>query len=86
MVRTKRTYNLPDRTVALVRELSTEYGLADTQDGIVELAVDELARHIRESEEAARWAAASGDRAFRAEARSIEQEFATADRETWPAE
>ena len=86
MARTKRTYNLPDRTVALVRELSAGYGLADTQDGVVELAVDELVRHLRESEEGDLWAAAPGDPEFVAEVRAIEREFATADAETWPAE
>ena len=83
MTRVKRTYNLPDRTVRLVRELAAEYGLADSQDGVVELAVDELARHLREAEEADRWAAAAEDPAFVAEARSIEREFAVADAETW---
>ncbi len=83
MSRVKRTYNLPDRTVQLVRELTAEYGLADSQDGIVELAVDELARHLREAEEADAWAAAAGDPEFRAEARAVEREFAAADAETW---
>ena len=86
MARTKRTYNLPDRTVALVRELSAGSGLADTQDGVVELAVDELVRHLRESEEADLWATAPADAEFAAEVRAIERQFAAADSETWPAE
>jgi hypothetical protein len=85
MTRVKRTYNLPDRTVRLVRELSVEYGLAETQDGVVELAVDELARHLHGAAEAERWAAAAGDPEFREESRRIDREFAAADRETWPA-
>jgi hypothetical protein len=86
MARIKRTYNLPDRTVALVRELSADYGLADTQDGVVELAVDELVRHLREAEEADLWATAPADPAFVAEVRDTERGFAAADAETWPAE
>ena len=85
MARTKRTYNLPDRTVALVRELSAGYGLADTQDGVVELAVDELVRHLREAEEADVWATARADPELVAEVQSIEREFGAADVETWPA-
>jgi hypothetical protein len=86
MTRAKRTYNLPDHTVQLVRELSVEYGLADTQDGVVELAVDELARHVRDAEEAEAWAAAAVDPEFQEENRQTDREFAVADRETWPAE
>jgi hypothetical protein len=85
MTRVKRTYNLPDRTVRLVRELSVEYGLAETQDGVVELAVDELARHLRDAAESERWAAAAGDPEFGEESRRIDRELAAADRETWPA-
>jgi hypothetical protein len=86
MARVKRTYNLPDRTVKLVRDLAAGYGLADSQDGVVELAVDELARHLREAEEAARWAAAASDPEFVAEVQAIEREFAAMDGETWPPE
>jgi hypothetical protein len=86
LARTKRTHNLPDRTVALVRELSTGYGVADTQDAVVELAVDELARRLRESEEAHAWATAPADQELVAEVQAIEREFASADAETWPAE
>lgn len=83
-MRTKRTYNLPERTVRTVRELATAYGVAETQDGVVELAVDELARRLRDADEADRWAAAAEDPAFRAEALDIDAAYATADRETWP--
>jgi hypothetical protein len=83
-MRTKRTYNLPERTVRTVRELASAYGVADTQDGVVELAVDELARRLRDEEEAARWAAAAGEPAFRAEAAELDAAWAPADHETWP--
>jgi len=85
-MRTKRTYNLPEQTVRTVRELATTYGVADTQDGVIELAVDELARRLRDAEEAARWAAAAADPAFRAESHEVATAYAIADRETWPRE
>ena len=58
-MRAKRTYNLPERTLRVVRELATTYGVAGTQDGVIELAVDELARRLTESAEEARWAEAA---------------------------
>jgi len=83
-VRTKRTYNLPERTVRTVRELAAGYGVAATQDAVIELAVDELARRLREDDEAARWAEAAADPAFGAESTGVEEAFAAADLETWP--
>jgi hypothetical protein len=81
----KRTYNLAPRTVRVVRELADEYHAAPTQDGVIELAVDELQRRLRETAEADKWEAAARDETFGAEARELEDAFATADRETWPA-
>ena len=66
------------------RELERRlHGLAETQDGVVELAVDELARHLREAEEARAWAAAAADAGFAAEGRSIERETTPAERDSW---
>ena len=84
--RTKRTCNLPTRTVQLVREIASDYGLAPTQDALVELAVDELARRVRDEREAELWAGAAEDPEFRGEAAAIERAFGTADLETWPAQ
>ena len=85
MSRVKRTYNLPDRTVRLVRDLAVVHGLAETQDGVVELAVDELARHLREAREAEAWAAAAEDPDFAAESRTIDREVTPAERDAWRA-
>jgi len=85
-MRTKRTYNLPERTVVAVRELAATYGLASTQDGVIELAVDELARRVREEVEGERWADAVGDPTFGRETADLAAAYATADRETWPRE
>ncbi len=85
-MRTKRTYNLPERTVRTVRELAASYGVAETQDGVIELAVDELARRLREGAEAERWAAAAADPAVAAEVWDVAGAYASADAETWPRE
>jgi len=80
----KRTYNLAPGTVRRVREMAERYGVASTQDGVIELAVDELERRLREDREAAAWEEAASDPAFRAEVEELEAAFRTADRETWP--
>lgn len=59
--RTKRTYNLSQATVQRVREMAERYGVAPTQDAVVELAVDELERRLREEQEASAWEEAATD-------------------------
>lgn len=81
----KRTYNLTPRTVRAVRELADEYHAAPTQDGVIELAVDELQRRLRETAEASIWEAAVGDAEFSGEAGELESAYRAADRESWPA-
>jgi hypothetical protein len=83
--RIKRTYNLAPATVRRVREMAEKYGLASSQDAVIELAVDELERRLRDEREADAWAAAADDPAFRAEGDSLDVAYRTADRETWPA-
>lgn len=83
--RVKRTYNLPPSTVRRVREMSERYGVAASQDAVVELAVDELDRRLRDQREAAAWEAAADDATFRAEAAELEVAYRSADGETWPA-
>jgi predicted transcriptional regulator len=81
----KRTYNLAPATVRAVRELADEYHAAPTQDAVIELAVDELQRRLRETAEASTWEAAAGDADFVSEAEELERVYGSADRETWPA-
>ena len=83
--RVKRTYNLSESTVRRVREMAEEYGVAASQDAVVELAVDELERHLREAEEAAAWERAAADPEFAVEVDDLAAAYRTADRETWPA-
>ena len=69
--RVKRTYNLDEATVRHVREMSSEYGVADSQDAVVEIAVERLYREALDRVERERWAAAAADPAFIAEVREI---------------
>jgi hypothetical protein len=83
VLKTKRTYNLSRRTIETVQALA-ERKVAPTQDALVELAVDELARHVRDADEADAWAAAAADPEFAAEAEELDAAYRTADAETWP--
>lgn len=82
--RVKRTYNLPAETVHRVREMAERYGIAASQDAVVELAVAELERHLLEEREAAAWTAAASDPEFTAEVRELTAAYRSADAETWP--
>jgi hypothetical protein len=82
--RVKRTYNLDPATVRRVRELTEEYRVAPSQDAVIELAVDELDRRLRDLREADAWTAAAGDTAFSAEAGDIAAAYRLSDAETWP--
>jgi hypothetical protein len=84
MLKTKRTYNLSRRTIETVQTLVADRQVAPTQDALVELAVDELARHVREADEADAWAAAAADPEFAAESEDLQTAYRTADAETWP--
>ena len=83
--RIKRTYNLSPETLKTVREMAGRYEAAPSQDAVIELAVDELARRLRESREADVWAAAGNDPEFMAEREALARAYRSADRETWPA-
>jgi hypothetical protein len=80
----KRTYNLEPATVRRVRELTETYGVAASQDAVIELAVDELDRRLRDAREADAWAAAAVDPDYRSEVADVSAAFAGADAETWP--
>ncbi len=80
----KRTYNLAPATVRRVRELTEDYAVASSQDAVIELAVDELDRRLRDAREGEAWAAAAADPDFQAEVADIAAAYATSDDETWP--
>jgi hypothetical protein len=81
--RIKRTYNLDEATVRHVRELSAEYGVAGSQDAVVELAVERLYQEALDRIDAERWAAAAADPSFVSEMREIAAELDGGD--NWPA-
>jgi predicted kinase len=83
--RVKRTYNLDERTVRRVREMAERYRVAASQDAVIELAVDELERRLREQREGEAWERAATDPEFRSEADQLDAAYRSADRETWPA-
>lgn len=80
--KTKRTYNLSQTTIERVRELAAHSGIARTQDGVVEAAVERLYLEVRAQEEAELWSAARDDEAFQAEMEAIARDFR--DAESWP--
>jgi hypothetical protein len=82
--RVKRTYNLDPATVRRVRELTNDYGVAPSQDAVIELAVGELDRRLRDLREADAWAAAAVDSPFSAEDDDIGAAYRSSDAETWP--
>ena len=73
--RVKRTYNLSANTVHRVREMAERYGVASSQDAVVELAIDELERRLRDAAEAAAWEQAASDPTFQAEVADLEKAF-----------
>jgi hypothetical protein len=82
--RIKRTYNLDPATVALVRDLAARQDVAASQDAVIEMAVEVLARTMRDRDEAAAWARAATDAAFHAEMAQVAAHMAPV--EHWPDE
>jgi hypothetical protein len=81
-VRTKRTYNLPERTVRRVRELAAGGSVGSSQDAVVETAIERLYDQVRGEEEARRWSEAADDPDFRAEMTAIARDLDEPDE--WP--
>jgi hypothetical protein len=80
--RVKRTYNVSPETLRRVRELAGDYGVAKSQDAVVELAVERLYVQMQELEEANRWAQAAEDQDFRAEMSALASDMDK--RQSWP--
>ncbi len=83
-VRVKRTYKLSTEAVETVRALAERKAVAATQDGVVEIAIRELARRVRDAGDAERWAQAAIDPEFGAEAEQLARGFGLDDRAAWP--
>jgi hypothetical protein len=82
-VKIKRTYNLNASTVRRVRELAGEYRVSETQDGVVEEAVERLYQEERARREAHAWTSAAEDPEFMAEMTALAHDFE--DHDSWPA-
>ena len=78
---TKRTFSLRPETVTRVRELAARYGTS--QDALVDTAVEQLDRAVREEAEASAWSAAATDPEFLREVREIAGAFDEPDH--WPS-
>jgi hypothetical protein len=79
MTKVKRTYNLRPGTVATVRRLA-EAHVAPSQDSVVDQAVRDLARRVRDAEHTRLWKEAAGDPGFQEEMRRLWAEFESEDR------
>lgn len=74
-MKVKRTYNLTESTVRRVRELAREYRVSETQDGVVEKAVERLYEGERARQEAEAWTSAGQDPDFVADMAAIAHDF-----------
>src|SRR5437660_1778197 len=81
--KTKCTYNLSPEMVATVKELLEKHHVASSQDALVEQAIQEPARRIRDVDEARLWALASRDEEFESESEALADLFAEDDRDAW---
>ncbi len=79
----KRTYNLSPETVATVKRLAEIEHLAATQDAVVEYAIAELSRHLRDAQDAQSWSAAGDDGDLQQELHEIEADLPAADLAPW---
>lgn len=84
-MRVKRTYNLSSDVVETVRTLVTVQHVARTQDALIEDAVREYYRQVRDREDTKRWAAAATDQEFQAEMDVIWTAFQDEDAGAWEA-
>jgi hypothetical protein len=82
-MRVKRTYKLTIEAVETVKQLADRKAVASTQDGVVEVAIRELALQVRDADHAEQWARAASDPEFTAEAEQLSREFESDDRAAW---
>ena len=60
-----------------------ECHVAPTQDALVEQAISELARRLRDADDARLWQQAAESAAFQEETRQLDLEFSVDDVEAW---
>lgn len=81
--KTKRTYNISPEAVATVKRLVEELRLAPSQDALVEQAIADFARRVRDAQHARLWKQAASDPEFQAEIGQLEAGFAGDDLRAW---
>lgn len=74
--RIKRTYNLSPDSIEIVKRLAAAPGMEASQDAVVDRAIHELDRHIRNVQDAILWEKAARDTEFVAEMAEIQSFFA----------
>jgi hypothetical protein len=79
----KRTYSLSPTSTATVKRLVHKEHVAPSQDALVEQAIAELDRLIREVHEARLWSQAAQDPGFQAETRQIDEALPADDLDRW---
>lgn len=79
----KRTYNLSPTSIATVKRLVDDEHVAPSQDALVEQAIAELDRLIREAHDARLWGQAAQDPEFQAESRQIDDSLPADDLTRW---
>lgn len=79
----KRTYNLSPDTVLTVKRLVEDRQVAPTQDALVEEAITEMARRIRDADDTISWEQAASDPAFRDESAELDRAFRSEEHAAW---
>ena len=84
-MKVKRTYNLSPAAIATVKRLVEVEGVASSQDALVEHAIAELDRTVRDAHDARLWREAAGDREYQAELEQIDRQLPGDDVRRWEA-
>lgn len=74
-MRVKRTYHPSPAAVATVKGLVEVEGVATSQDALVEHAIAELDRLVRDTHGAHLWTETARDHVFQAELRQIDEQL-----------
>lgn len=82
-MKVKRTYNLSATTVATVKRLVEREHVAPSQDALVEHAIAELDRLVRDAHDARLWSQAANDAEFQAEIDQIDRDLPASDLGAW---
>ena len=82
-MRMKRSYNLSPAAIATVRNLVDVDHLATTEDAVVEYAIAELGRTVRDVRDTRLWSAAALDAELQAELAHVAVELPTDDPARW---